>query len=100
MPDADRFERLLRGKGWRHAYRLAAGNAPITLVVDALTKASAHGLREQVQCPSLSRIVEELCRSLSVRSGQNNGETASQDDAFADIVSAFDEIEMDDFGYL
>ena len=100
MPDADRFERLLRGKGWRHAYRLAAGNAPIPVVVDALTKASAHGLRERVQCPSLSRIVEELCHSLSVRSGHNDVETASQDDAFADMVSAFDEIELNDFGYL
>ena len=100
MPDADRFERLLRGKGWRHAYRLASGNAPIPVVVDALTKASAHGLREQVQCPSLSRIVEELCHSLSIRSGHNDVETASQDDAFADMVSAFDEIELNDFGYL
>jgi hypothetical protein len=94
MPDADRFERLLRGKGWRHAYRLAAGNAPIPVVVDALTKASAHGLREQVQCPFLSRIVEELCHSRSVRSGHNDVQTASQDDAFADRVSAFDEIEL------
>ncbi len=85
MPDADRSERLLRGKGWRHAYRLAAGNAPIPVVVDALTKASAHGLREQVQCPSLSRILEELGQSLSVRSA---------------MVSAFDEIELNDFGYL
>jgi hypothetical protein len=100
MPDADRFERLLRGKGWRHAYRLAAGNAPILVVVDALTKASAHGLREQVQCPSLSRILEELCHSLSVRSGQNDEEGSGQDDAFAEMVSALDEIELNDFGYL
>ena len=94
MPDADRFERLLRGKGWRHAYRLAAGNAPILVVVDALTKASAHGLREQVQCPSLSRILEELCHSLSVRSGQSDVEMSGQDRAFADMVSALDEIEL------
>jgi hypothetical protein len=100
MPDADRFERLLRGKGWRHAYRLAAGNAPILVVVDALTKAAAHGLREQVQCPSLSRVLEEICHSLSARSGQNDVGTSSQDDAFADMVSALDEIELNDFGYL
>jgi len=47
MPDADRFERLLRGKGWRRAYRLASGNAPMSIVVDALTRASAHGLRDK-----------------------------------------------------
>ena len=100
MPDADRFERLLRGKSWRHAYRLAAGNAPLLVVVDALTKASAHGLREPVQCPSLSRILEQLCQSLSVRSGQNDVETSGQDDAFADMVAALEEIELNDFGYL
>jgi len=100
MPDADRFERLLRGKGWRRAYRLASGNAPISMVVDALTKACAHGLREQVQCPSLSRILAELYDSLSIRSGQNGGKMAAQDDAFVDMVSTLDEIELDDFGYL
>jgi len=100
MPDADRFERLLRGRGWRRVYRLASGNAPMATVVDALTKAAAHGLREQVQCPSLSRILEELCHSLSIRSGQSGVETAAQDDAFAGMVSTLDEIELDDFGYL
>jgi hypothetical protein len=100
MPDADRFERLLKGKGWRRAYRLASGNAPMSMIVDALTKASAHGLREQVQCPSLSKILAELCQALSVRSEQNGPETAVQDDAFVGMVAALDEIELDDFGYL
>ena len=54
MPDADRFERVLKGKGWRRAYRLASGNSPIAMVVNALINAAAHGLREQVQCPSES----------------------------------------------
>jgi hypothetical protein len=100
MPDADRFERLLRGKGWRHAYRLAAGNAPILVVVDAVTKASAHGLRERVQCPSLSRIVEALYHALAVERDQNVVGAPGQDDTFADMVSALDEIELSDFGYL
>ena len=71
MPDADRFERLLKGKGWRRAYRLASGNSPIAMVVNALINAAAHGLREQVQCPSLSRILAELYHSLNVRSDHN-----------------------------
>jgi hypothetical protein len=100
MPDADRFERLLRGKGWRRAYRLASGNAPISLVVDALTTASAQGLREQVQCPSLSRILAELCHSLGIQSDQNGANALDQEDAFVGMVAALDEIELDDFGYL
>jgi len=100
MPDADRFERLLKGKGWRRAYRLASGNSPIVMVVNALINAAAHGLREQVQCPSLSRILAELYHSLNVRSDHNGMETVDGEDAFVSMVSALDEIESDDFGYL
>jgi hypothetical protein len=100
MPDADRFERLLKGKGWRRAYRLASGNSPIAMVVNALINAAAHGLREQVQCPSLSRILAELYHSLNVRSDHNGMETADGEDAFVGMVSALDEIESEDFGYL
>ena len=100
MPDADRFERLLRGKGWRRAYRLASGNQPIPLVVDALISATAHALRERVQCPSLSRIVEELHISLASRSDDGGSDRQDGDGAFAQLTAALDEIESDDIGYL
>jgi hypothetical protein len=100
MPDADRFERLLRGKGWRRAYRLASGNQPIPLVVDALINATAHALRERVQCPSLSRIVEELHISLASRSDHGGSYRHNGDDAFAQLTAALDEIESEDIGYL
>ena len=100
MPDADRFERLLRGKGWRRAYRLASGNQPIPLVVDALINATAHALRERVQCPSLSKIVEELHISLVSRSDDGGSYRQNGDDAFARLTAALDEIESDDIGYL
>lgn len=100
MPDADRFERLLRGKGWRRAYRLASGNQPIRLVVDALINATAHALRERVQCPSLSKIVEELHISLASRSDHGDSYRQNGDDAFAQLTAALDEIESDDIGYL
>jgi hypothetical protein len=70
------------------------------MVVNALINAAAHGLREQVQCPSLSRILAELYHSLNVRSDHNGMETADGEDAFVGMVSALDEIESDDFGYL
>jgi len=58
MPDNDRFERRLRGKGWRTAYRLAAGAAPVGLVADAVVTAVAHALRREWACPALPQITE------------------------------------------
>ncbi len=36
MPDGDRFERALRGGGWRSAYRIAAGGGTIQRVTEKL----------------------------------------------------------------
>jgi hypothetical protein len=36
MPDGDRFERLLRGGGWRSAYKIAAGGGTEQRVVEKL----------------------------------------------------------------
>ena len=68
MPDDDRFECLLRGRGWRSAYRLAAGNSEMNLLVDSFIRAAAHALRNQAQSPSLSEVANVLCESLNVPS--------------------------------
>lgn len=47
MPDGDRFERKLRGKGWRSVYRLGCASAPIEAVVDRIMGAAAHAFREE-----------------------------------------------------
>jgi hypothetical protein len=39
MPDGDRFERLLRGGGWRSAYKIAAGGGTEQRVVEKLGSA-------------------------------------------------------------
>jgi hypothetical protein len=39
MPDGDRFERSLRGGGWRSAYRIAAGGGTILRVTEKLVGA-------------------------------------------------------------
>jgi hypothetical protein len=68
MPDDDRFERLLRGRGRRTAYRLAAGNSETNLLVDSFIKAAAHALRNQAQSPSLSEWgTFSACRHCDVR---------------------------------
>ena len=51
MPDDDRFERKLRGKGWGKVYRLASCSAPTEAVADKVMGAAVHILRtESIQC--------------------------------------------------
>lgn len=47
MPDGDRFERKLRGRGWRTVYRLGCSCAPVEAVVDKIMGAAAHLFRSQ-----------------------------------------------------
>lgn len=69
MPDGDRFERKLRGKGWRNVYRLGCSGAPIEAVVDRIMRATAHLFRnEPIQC--VRELYGELDRAVSVL---NNG---------------------------
>jgi len=99
MPDDDRFERLLRGRGWRSAYRLAAGNSETNLLVDSFIKAAAHALRNQAQSPSLSDVANVLCESLSVPS-LHNGKMSSGLEAFEHLSSGLDEIGAKDRGHI
>lgn len=47
MPDGDRFERRLRGKGWRAVYHLGCSSAPVEAVVDRIVGAAAHLFRSE-----------------------------------------------------
>lgn len=64
MPDGDRFERTLFGKGWRKAYRLACGNEPLTPLGDTLMKAVAAALRGPLACASLAKIRDAVHNAL------------------------------------
>jgi hypothetical protein len=64
MPDADRFERSLRGSGWRSAYRLAAGGATSEQVTDRLMPAFARYLREQPKPDVPLRFEEAVVQAL------------------------------------
>src|SRR5271167_3698558 len=99
MPDDDRFERLLRGRGWRSAYRLAAGNSEPNLLVDSFIKAAAHALRNQAQSPSLSEVTNLLCESLSASSLRDR-RTPSGLEAFEHLANGLDDIEAQDRGHI
>ena len=100
MPDQDRFERLLRGKGWRPAFRLAAGNFPMPVLVDSLMKAAAYALRNQAQSPSLSKIVGALHDSLNLERERNRTNGIGGLEGFEHLTNALDQIEADDIGYV
>jgi hypothetical protein len=64
MPDGDRFERSLFGKGWRKAYRMACNNEPFTLFGDALMTAVAAALRGPLACASLPLVRDAISNAL------------------------------------
>jgi hypothetical protein len=64
MPDGDRFERTLYGKGWRKAYRLACSDQPYALIGDRLNKAVAAALRGPFASPSLLSMRNAVLQAL------------------------------------
>jgi hypothetical protein len=64
MPDGDRFERTLFGKGWRKAYRLACGNEPLSPLGDVLMKAVAAAMRGPLACASLTKVRDVVYNAL------------------------------------
>jgi hypothetical protein len=100
MPDGDRFERLLRGRGWVKAYRLAAGNAEWALLVDSLVKAAAHALRNQAQSPSLLDVATVLCESLAFPSLRDSRSPSGGSQAFEHLCHGLDDIEALDRSYV
>jgi hypothetical protein len=64
MAEGDKFERRLRGLGWRKVYQLGRSGAKISLVVDAAVTAVSRGLRKDLECASLGEILSLLQFSL------------------------------------
>jgi hypothetical protein len=64
MPDGDRFERTLFGKGWRKAYRLACGNESLTPLGDVLMKAAETALNGPLACATLTKIRDAVYNAL------------------------------------
>lgn len=64
MPDGDRFERTLYGRGWRKAYRIACGDGPFNELGDILMKGAAAALRGPLACASLAKIRDAIYQAL------------------------------------
>jgi len=64
MAEGDKFERRLRGFGWRKVYQLGKSSAAMPKVVDATITAISCGLRNELKCTRLADILGLLEFSL------------------------------------
>lgn len=97
MPDGDRFERTLYGKGWRKAYRLASSDQSYKLVGDRLNKAVAAALRGPFGCTSLRKMRDAVFQALQANTrktsllfGQENTDSFTMLSELLDGIAAED----------
>jgi hypothetical protein len=96
MPDGDRFERTLYGKGWKKAYRLACSDQSYDLIGDRLNKAVAAALRGPFACTSLLSMRNAVLQALrddgQKRALPDDGNT----DSFAMLSELLEDIAAED----
>lgn len=98
MPDGDRFERALYGKGWRRAYRLACSDPSFSLVGDAMITAVAAALRGPLACNSLVKIRNAIFQALKEqeRVGSMNFGSSALSDPFRMLSDLLNDIATED----
>ena len=98
MPDGDRFERTLYGRGWRRAYRLACANQPFTIIGDAIITAVAAALRGPLNCTSIVKIRNAVFQALQekARAGSLNFGDRPLADPFRMLSDLLDDIAAED----
>ena len=95
MPDGDKFERRLRGKGWAKAYRLSCSNDSLNPIVDQLMAACASSLRNGLQDSDtlLQKVGKALCEALRLESqAKRTGLTSYKDMAFLHLDRNLDDL--------
>jgi len=93
MPDGDRFERKLFGKGWRGVYRLACSLAPVEAIVDKILGAAAHRFRTE-NTQVVREIFIELRDANDLRNATRLRESVSQQ-AFDQLASSAEALKVD-----
>lgn len=98
MPDGDRFERRLYGKGWWKAYRQACANESFDLLGDTLITALARALRGPLACHSLVKISDAVFQALKekARGSQLNFGDQPLADPFRMLTDLLGEIALED----
>ena len=100
MSEGDKFERRLRGFGWRKVYTLGKAGAEMPNVVDATVSAVSRGLRKELACARLSDILSILQFSLKTdwQGRQEERNDPSEPSARSCLSAELDRIEADEVG--
>jgi hypothetical protein len=100
MAEGDKFERRLRGFGWRTVYKLGQSGAEISNVVDATVSAVSHGLRRELACGRLADILSILQISLQTdwQQQQAKANDPTEPSARSCLHVELDRIEADEIG--
>ena len=100
MAEGDKFERRLRGMGWRKVYKLGKFGADMSNVVDATISAVSRGFRKELACARLSDILSIL--QFSVQTDWQRRQTETNDptepSARSCLSVELDRIEADEVG--
>jgi hypothetical protein len=98
MPDGDRFEKTLYGKGWKKAYRLACDNQPFNIIGDILIKAVAAALRGPLACQAMGKVSGAVYQALreKARGGQLDFGDQSLADPYRMLTDLLDDIAQEE----
>jgi hypothetical protein len=98
MPDGDKFERSLRGKGWRKAYRQVSDGVPFNMLRDTLISATADALRGPLNCNSLPNISNAVYHALKekARAGELNFDNLTSADPYRMLSDLLADIASED----
>lgn len=100
MAEGDKFERRLRGDGWRKVYKLGQSGAEMSNIVDATVSAVSRGLRKELACTRLSDILSILQFSLQTDWQRRQAEVndSTEPSARSCLSVELDRIEADEVG--
>ena len=100
MAEGDKFERRLRGFGWRTVYKLGKSGAEMPNIVDATVRAVSRGLRKELACSRLSDMLSILRFSLQAdwQRQQAGANDPTEPSVRSCLTVELDRIEADEVG--
>ena len=98
MADGDKFERSLRGKGWKKAYRQACDDAPYNMLMDTLIGATAAAMRGPLAGSPLPKIRDAIYQALKekTRTGKLHFDSQPLADPYRMLTDLLSDIARED----
>jgi hypothetical protein len=97
MPDGDRFERVLRGAGWRRAYRISIEGSSTEALCSSVNTATAAKLR--TMAPVYLNKIPQIIRRFLMQ-GLAPGNLTTTSSRFTDLTRAIKELESQESDFV